>query len=194
MAEEVKKEITEVKAFARGVHISPRKVRLVANLVKSLPVYEAIVQLEFMTKRSANPIKKLIDSAIANAEHNFQVEPDRLFVKNLTVDGGQVFMRYEPRAQGRAFPVRKRTSHLNLILGVAKQAFKSRKKIVPIQKPAQDEVAKEVSPVSDKPVESKSSRFAFWKKKKAQDSTQVAPKEDVKGKHYTGFDRRGNMP
>lgn len=194
MAEESKKEISEVKAFARGVHVSPRKARLVSDLLKSLPVADALIQLEFLTKKAALPIKKLINSAIANAGHNHQIEADRLFVKHLSIDGGRVYFRYTPRAQGRAFPVRKRTSHINLILGVNKQVFKSKKKLLPLKKKEihpEKEAGEILPPTSET---EKKSRFAFWRKKKDQDVTQVPPKEDVKGKHYTGFDRRGNMP
>lgn len=201
--EEAKKNILEVKAFARGIHISPRKVRLVADLLKKMPVSEALVQLEFLTKKATLPIKKLINSAVANAGHNFQIEPDRLFVRSLSVDGGRVFQKYEPRAQGRAFPEKKRTSNINLILGVSKVAFKSGKKLIPLKK-KEDPHLQPLSlreRVADSTGEGKKkSRFAFWKnlsRRKAgkkDDPTQVPPKEDAKGKHYTGFDRRGNMP
>lgn len=201
MAEE-KKDINEVKAFARGIHVSPRKARLLVSLVKSLPVGEALTQLEFTTKKAARPLKKLINSAVANASHNFQIESNRLFVKNLRVDGGQVFLRYEPRAQGRAFPVRKRTSHISLILGVRKQPFRLKKKLIPPKREVKS-LEEKSAPLVQRPAEEeKKSRFAFWKNwrlprgkagKRARDTTQLPPKEDVKGKRYTGFDRRGNM-
>lgn len=193
MAEDNKKPVTEVKAFAREVHVSPRKARLVANLVKGLPIGEALTQLQFLVKKPAGPIKKLLDSAVANASHNFQIEADRLFVKNITVDGGAVFKRFEPRAQGRAFPVRKRTSHISLILGVRREAFKTRVKLAPLKKQEKEEVKAPAVP-------EKKSRFAFWRNlrrgkagKREQDTTQLPPKKDAKGKRYTGFDRRGQM-
>src|SRR3989338_11654111 len=112
-----KKEITEVKARAAAIHISPRKARLVARLLKDMSVETALSQLKFLTKKAARPISKLIDSAVANASHNHQIEKERLFVKNLTIDGGPVYLRYMPRAQGRDLPARKRSSHINLVLG-----------------------------------------------------------------------------
>ncbi len=188
------KEISEVKAFAREIHISPRKARLVANLVKGLPVDEAFAQLDFIVKKPALPIKKLINSAVANASHNFQIESDRLFVKNLTVNQGRVFQKYAPRAQGRAFPVRKRTSHLDLVLGVSEKAFRSYRKLVQPKRQAKEEVKVSPTFVDEKAAKpEKKSRFAFWRRKKEQDTTQLPPKADVKGKHYTGFDRRGKM-
>ncbi len=192
MAEQVKKDIKEVKAFARGVHISPRKARLVAHLVKNMAVGEALTQLNVYTKKAAQPIRKLVDSAIANARHNFQIEEDKLFIKSLTVDGGQVFFRYTPRAQGRAFPVRKRTSHLNLVLGVMdfpKKGKKTKAQEKNVDKPPQAAPLPEVQETKEE-----KSRFAFWRRKnKAKSASQVPPKEDPKGKRYTGFDRRGNM-
>src|SRR3989344_8223632 len=183
MAEDIK-QIKEVKAFARGIHMSPRKVRLVVDVVKGMTVEDALTNLAFMSKKAALPVKKLVDSAVANAQHNFQIASDRLFVKSLTVDGGQVMERFKPRAQGRAFPIRRRTSHINLILGVADKAIASKRKIVTAVK----EETK-VEPLAEPAAESKS-RFGFLRGKKESDPTQVPPKQDVKGKHYTSFDRR----
>ncbi len=187
----VGKEVTEVKAYARGIHISPRKVRLVSRLLKDLSVQEALDQLDFLTKKAALPIKKLVSSAVANALHNFQIESGRLFIKHFSVDGGRVFFRYEPRAQGRAFPVRKRTSNLNLVLGVSKLKPKPQRKEAAASKTeVTEEVQQPVGPIA----EPKKSRFAFWRKKdKETKKTLVSTKPDVKGKKYTAFDRRGNM-
>ncbi len=190
MAGDEKKLVTEVKASLTGAHISPRKARLVADLLKHKQVAEALDILKFLTKKAAHPIRKLVDSGVANALHNFQIESERLFIKHLSVDGGPVMKRYQPRAQGRAFPIRKRTSHINLILGVsdkpiAKKAVKTLAKGEPIKELG---TTKSMEPEA---VEKKS-RFSFWRKK-TPDTTQVPPKVDVKGKHYTGFDRRGNM-
>jgi large subunit ribosomal protein L22 len=112
-----KKTIKEVKAFARYVHVSPQKLRLVADLVRSTPVDVALEQLKFSSKDAALPLLKVINSAIANATHNFDIKRETLYIKTVTVDGGPVFRRYAPRAQGRAFIQRKRTSHISLILG-----------------------------------------------------------------------------
>lgn len=111
-----KKTIKEVKAFARHVHMSPRKVRLVADMVRKSPVDVALEQLRFSSKNAATPLIKVINSAIANAIHNFEMPRESLYIKSVTVDGGPVSTRYAPRAQGRAFVERKRTSHINVIL------------------------------------------------------------------------------
>src|SRR5258708_1819000 len=111
MAEE-KQQPKEVKAHARYIHVSPRKLRLVADLVRQHPVDQALEQLRFSSKNAAIPLAKAINSAVANAVHNFNMTKENLFIKAITVDGGPVFKTYAPRAQGRAFVERKRTSHI----------------------------------------------------------------------------------
>ncbi len=183
MAEDIKKT-SEVKAYARGIHMSPRKVRLVASLLKNMPVEEALNNLTFMTKKAALPIRKLVDSGVANAKHNFQIDLDRLFVKSVTVDGGQVMKRFRPRAQGRAFPIRRRTSHINLVLGVAEKAFKAKRKLVQkktVEPQAKGEIL--AAGVEDQ----KKSRFGF--RRKTGQHSQLPGKMDPQGK-YTSFDRR----
>jgi large subunit ribosomal protein L22 len=106
----------EVVAKARFVRMSPRKVRLVADLVRGLDVDKAEAQLTFLKKAAAGPVLKVIRSAKANAENNFKLEPEGLFIKRITVDGGPVLHRWRPRAYGRAAPIRKRTSHIVVVL------------------------------------------------------------------------------
>ena len=96
--------------------MSPVKLRLVANLIKKLPVAEALDQLQFINKLAARPVAKLVKSAIANAEHNFELAKDNLFIKEITIGEGPTLKRWLPRAHGRATPLRKRTSHINLVL------------------------------------------------------------------------------
>ncbi len=96
--------------------MSPRKVRLVVDAVRGLPVAAAVTRLEFMKKDAALPVLKLIKSAMANAEHNFHLQKDDLIVKTITADGGPTLKRSRARAFGRAAPIRKRTTHINVIL------------------------------------------------------------------------------
>jgi len=91
---------------------SPRKVRLVANLVKGKKVEDAKNTLTFLVKRASKPLLDLIDSAIANASHNFNISADQLYVKEFRVDEGVVLKRRMPRARGMAYPINKRTSHI----------------------------------------------------------------------------------
>ncbi len=103
---------------------SPRKVRLVAGLIRGKKAEEAIDILTFTIKRASDPIISLLRSAIANAKTNFSLKVEDLFVKSLTVDNGAILYRRMPRARGIAFPIRKRTSHISLVLGVKETEVK----------------------------------------------------------------------
>ncbi len=122
--------------------MSPRKVRLVVDLVRGLPVADADAQLEFFRKAAALPVRKLLQSAIANATHNFQLEAGALRIKEIRVDGGPVLKRARPRAMGRSAPIRKRTSHISIILtdGRAKE-----EKVIAADVPTEKETEKKVS-------------------------------------------------
>lgn len=91
---------------------SPRKVRLVADLVRGKKVKEALPVLDVLAKRAAVPVKKLILSAVANAVHNHGADKDRLVIEEIRVDESPTLKRWRPRARGRAFPIRKRTSRI----------------------------------------------------------------------------------
>ena len=110
----------EVKAKLKFIRMSPTKIRLVANLITKMPVDQALNQLRFINKLASGPVACLIKSAMANAEHNFELAKDNLFIKELTVNEGPTLKRSMPRAHGRATPIRKRTSHINLTLGEIK--------------------------------------------------------------------------
>jgi large subunit ribosomal protein L22 len=104
-----------MKAFLKNYRQSPRKVRLVANLIKGKSVPEAIVSLDFLAKRAGDPIRKLVLSATANAK-NMGLEKENLFVKELRVDKGLVMRRMMPAAMGSAHRINKRTSHITVVL------------------------------------------------------------------------------
>ena len=106
----------ETRAKLRYLRMSPRKVRLVVDLVRKLPVEEALEQLRFCNKRAARPVIKLINSAIANAEHNYQLKKDNLFIKEIKVDQGPALKRWRARAMGRAAIIKKLTSHVTVVL------------------------------------------------------------------------------
>ncbi len=112
----------EIKAKAKYIRMSPKKVRLLAGLVRGLNVKAAIEQLNFSGKKAALPVSKLIESAIANAEHNFEMDKNNLFVKEISVDEAPMLHRWTPKAHGRAGAIRKRNSHINLILGELKES------------------------------------------------------------------------
>lgn len=106
----------DVKAKLSYLRISPRKVRLVANMVRGIAVDKALAMLGFDPHYSARDLKKLIASAIANAKHNHHIDEDNLFVKAIKVDMGPSFKRFFPRAHGRAAPLKRRTSHITVVL------------------------------------------------------------------------------
>jgi large subunit ribosomal protein L22 len=91
---------------------SPRKVRLVANLVRGKKIEDVKNTLAFLVKRASKPLSDLIDSAVANASHNFNISADQLYVKEFRVDEGVILKRRMPRARGMAYPINKRTSHI----------------------------------------------------------------------------------
>lgn len=106
----------EVRAHLRFLRIAPRKVRLVINLIRGLHVDQAVDQLAVLPKRSALPILKLLHSAIANAEHNFQLVRKDLRIKSIVANEGPRLKRYQPRAFGRAGEILKRMTHVTIVL------------------------------------------------------------------------------
>ena len=106
----------DVKAKINFLRQTPRKVRLVADLVRGKGVEEALNILQFTKRRAATPIAKLIRSAISNADQKGGINVDNLVVKTLTVDQGPMYKRYLPRARGHATPIQKKTSHVILVL------------------------------------------------------------------------------
>lgn len=108
----------EMEAQLNYLHIAPRKVRLVANLIKGMAVNRAEFELGHLTKRSARSFEKLLRSAVANAKHNFHISGNGLYIKEIKVCQGPMLKRFTPRAFGRASPIRKRMSHIVLTLEV----------------------------------------------------------------------------
>ena len=117
-----------VKASLKNYRQSPRKVRLIAGLIRGKKVDRALVILKNASKRAAFPVRKLIESAVANAK-NDNLSSENLVIKKITVDGGATLFRRRPRARGAAFVVRKRTSHLGVELeGIEATKTKTEKK------------------------------------------------------------------
>lgn len=104
------------RAVARYVRVSPMKARRVVNLVRGLPATEALTVLQFAPQAASEPVYKVIASAIANAENNERLDRESLLVAEAYVDEGPTMKRYRPRAHGRAYRVRKRTSHITVVL------------------------------------------------------------------------------
>jgi len=134
--------------------MSPRKIRLVIDAVRGKNIASARAQLRFMKKAAALPVLTLLDSAVANAQHNFKLDPDALVIQKITADGGPVLHRWRARAMGRAAPIRKRTTHITIVLGEkgAKAATTAK-----AQKPAasEEKPVKKAAPKAKKAVKAK---------------------------------------
>ena len=162
----------EIKAKLNYLRIAARKVRLVADLVRGMDVIEVETQLKFMPKRASGPLLKLLNSAIANAKNNFNLEKNVLYIKKLTIDEGPPFKRWKAGSRGRANPIAKKTSHINLVLDV--------KKGVKVEKPA--EIKQEVKPEEIKKAEEPEKEIRKPKFK--------APKEIKKGRGLKGLTKK----
>ena len=106
-------------AQARYVRMTPMKCRRVVDLVRGLPVQEALDILRFAPQAASEPVAKVVASAAANAENNRQLDRESLFISSAYVDEGPTLKRFRPRAQGRAFRIRKRTSHITVVVEAA---------------------------------------------------------------------------
>jgi large subunit ribosomal protein L22 len=115
----------KARAEAKYIRISPRKVRLVANLVRGMHIEEARNQLRFSLKSAAEPVLKVINSAVANAEHNLKADTKDFHVLEIYVNDGPTIKRFKPRAHGRAFAIRKRMSHIGVTVGPLEATQKS---------------------------------------------------------------------
>jgi len=130
----------EVKASLKYLRIAPRKVRLVADLIRGLDVEEAKSLLSLERKRAAKSLLKLLNSAISNAKNNFHLSEDNLYIKTIRVDQGPTLKRYFPRAQGRATLIQKKTSHIFIELAESQKKKKRKiEKKVEVRKPLSKE-------------------------------------------------------
>lgn len=135
----------QVTALAKGVRMSPRKVSLVAGLVRGRTVADALVILEHTPKRAAKPVAKAIASAKANAVANHRADEKSLIIENLQVTAGTRLKRFRPAAMGRALPYQKRTSHIKVVLNGAEKPSKTTAapKTAETKKPATKKAEKE---------------------------------------------------
>ncbi len=120
MAENKTRHLAPNQALAqvRYLRMTPMKCRRVVDIVRGLPVQEALDILRFAPQSASEPVAKVVASAVANAEHNKQLDPARLYISQAYVDEGPTLKRFRPRAQGRAYRIRKRTSHITVVVSV----------------------------------------------------------------------------
>jgi len=121
-------EVTTAFARATYVRVTPMKARRVIDLIRDMPAQEALSVLKFAPQAASEPVAKVLASAIANAEHNFSLDPETLVVSRAFVDEGPTLKRFQPRAQGRAYRIRKRTSHITIEVESVENAKAGQKK------------------------------------------------------------------
>ena len=175
----------EVKASLNNLRISPRKVRLLATLVRGMEVKAAMAQLRFSNKQAGKPLLKLVSSAISNAENNFSLDKDNLKINKISVNEGFTLKRWLPRAHGRATVLRKRGSHVELILGeIVDSGVKEAKKQT-IDKPVN------INEIGNKPKKEKTAKDS--KKSddiKNNDDKQTEKKVEINDpKHLSSHDK-----
>ncbi len=161
----------EVKAKLRYLRIAPSKVRPVLDLIRGLDVNSAETQLMFLSKKAAQPVLKLLNSAVANALNNYSIKKEDLYIKEIFADEGPTLYRWTPKAFGRAAPIRKRSSHLTIILGTKKKVLPRKEE----EKIPQPEIKKEVKISKEK------EKFTEERKK---------AKEDLRLKRKESFIKR----
>ena len=112
----------ETRAVAKYVRVSPRKARIVIDTIRGKDVNEALESLQFNQRAVSETVSKVVSSAAANAEHNFGVRSENLYIKECYVDEGPTIKRYRPRAKGAASPINKRTSHITVVVSTREEA------------------------------------------------------------------------
>ncbi len=172
----------EIIAKLNNLRMSARKVRLVADMIRNKSVLKAKTDLMFSPRLGAKAFAKLLDSAIANAKNNFQLDENDLYISKAFVDDGRKLKRWRPRSRGRAFPIQKKTSHLTIVLSEKEGKAGKIKKTAPEKK-------SEIKPLETK---TKEKGFAAKTRKERFDKegTEVALKQKSAGQGLKRIFRR----
>lgn len=136
----------QVTAQLNNLRIAPRKVRLVAGLIKGKDAIVAQQQLNFLTKRTSDPLSKLLQSALHNAENNFSLLKENLFILDVIVNEGMKLKRFKPKAMGQAAPIQRKTSRIKVILEERVPGLKAKKAVVETKKKDVEPEAEAVEP------------------------------------------------
>jgi large subunit ribosomal protein L22 len=166
----------EIKASLNQLRMSPRKMRLVTDLVRKMPIDKAINQLRFANKLAAGPLQKLIESAIANANNLYSIGSDNLMIKEVKVDEGQTLKRWMPRAHGRATTIRKRSCHVHLTLSEIRESGATKKKEAKVDAPIKLEAIADEAKKSIKKSDSEKSEKDTSKKGESKSGGGFAKK------------------
>jgi large subunit ribosomal protein L22 len=170
MPTNVAQDAPGARAVARHVRLSASKARRVINLVRGLPAKEALTVLQFAPQAASEPVYKVLASAIANAENNERLDPDALLISAAYVDEGPTLKRFRPRAQGRAYRIRKRTCHITIEVEAVQPKVRpaAKKTAVPAKKAAEPQTSS--AEVEDKPVAKKAAAAKKAPAKKAAEA------------------------
>lgn len=166
----------KVRAQLKNYRVSPQKVRSVAKTVRGLNVDEALVRLRSGVRKSNEALATLIASAVANAENNFKMDRNALFISEMIVDEGSILKRWMPRAHGRATKIMKRTSHVSIVLEAKKESPAVKKEEIEVKKEAVKKEKKVVKKVSEKKVLTKKKEESLTKDKKEVKKTSNVAK------------------
>ena len=182
----------EIKAKAKYIKMSPKKVRLVVDAIRNMGAEQALVQLRFINKKAVKPVAKLLNSAMANAFHNFEIEKDGLHIKEIRVDQASVLKRWKPRAFGRAGMIRKKSSHISVILEGEKSGKVVKKKTIELPKLTSDISKGEIKKSKEKEVkkpkpETKEQGKEIFDERMAGKHRHKAHLDTVKKKGKDGF-------
>jgi large subunit ribosomal protein L22 len=183
----------KVSAKLNNLRIAPRKSKLVADLIRGLDIDDALTQLDYTVKRSSSYMKKLLESAIANAENNFGLDRSNLYVFDVTIGAGPTFKRWMPRAYGRASMILKRSSKINIILeerieGKGRKTKEQMEKEKKQREEAKKKVEKERTEEKDKKEKETGKKPSFEKEIKDEDR-----KKEVKKTWANKIFRRKSM-
>jgi large subunit ribosomal protein L22 len=170
------------RAVARHVRVSASKARRVVDLVRGMPAKNALTVLRFAPQAASEPVYKVLASAIANAENNERLDPDSLLVSEAFVDEGPTLKRFRPRAQGRAYRIRKRTCHITIAVESVQAApIRPGRKATPAKAaaPAVPEDTETETPATETPAATETSAKKAPSKKAAKKATPAAAEEET---------------
>ncbi|MDP2930761.1 MAG: 50S ribosomal protein L22 [bacterium] len=170
----------EIVAKLNKLRMAPRKMRLIADLIRGKNALRAKAELSFLARAGARPFAKLLDSAIANAKNNFQLDEQGLYIAKVFVDEGPKMKRWRPMSRGRAYPIQKKVSHLTIILDqIDGQGQKSKK--IPKVMPVEETVAKTVREAPKVHIKDKKRAGMFTAKPRitAQDTKMILLRKSI---------------
>lgn len=167
----------QVRTELNYLRIAPRKVRLAADLIRKKEIEKARTILTFTTKKATKPLLKLLETAVADARHNFQLDPANLYISKITVDEGPRYKRWRPRSRGMTHAIQKKTSHITLIL----DEIAPTKKVKKVKKAKVKQAAPKKRSSSVKTIEDKEEKELDLRKSKPRPELEISKPKTEKG-------------